>query len=185
LETYELTFEETIAGGYIKLKEVEQSSDGKKFAIVYNDDGKFYLRTFGKVTRSADEIKSEETDLNALIDINDYTMCNADFSDPFVTCTFISDDRIFISLFYSYAYTHYHFIYDLTTRKLVGNFDKMVLTCTIKNFPYKSFYNPEKNEVYTYYRQGQAFIVDAADCSKWSYNRMTEMDIGQMYLIYN
>ena len=70
-------------------------------------------------------------------------------------------------------------------RKLVGKEDKMVLKCTIKNFPYKSFYNPEKNEVYTYYRQGQAFIVDAADCSKWSYNRMTEMDIGQMYLIYN
>lgn len=39
LETYELTFEECIKGTYIKLKDVEQAADGKKFAIVYNDDG--------------------------------------------------------------------------------------------------------------------------------------------------
>jgi hypothetical protein len=51
LETYDLTFEEKIGGGadqYIKLKEVEQSPDGKKYAICYNDDGKFFLRSFGK-----------------------------------------------------------------------------------------------------------------------------------------
>ena len=55
LESYELTFEEKIGGGadqYIKLKEVEQSPDGKKFAVVYNDDGKFFMRTFHKETRT-------------------------------------------------------------------------------------------------------------------------------------
>ena len=59
LESYNMTFEEKVGGGddqYIKLKEVEQSSDGKKYAICYNDDGKFYLRTFAKVTRTEDEI---------------------------------------------------------------------------------------------------------------------------------
>ena len=57
LETYKTTFEETISGGYIKLKEVEQTSDGKNYAIVFNDDGKFFLRTFSKITRTEDEIK--------------------------------------------------------------------------------------------------------------------------------
>jgi hypothetical protein len=47
-----MTFEEKIAGTYIKLKEVEQNFNGSKFAIVYNDDGVFYLRTFGKQNRS-------------------------------------------------------------------------------------------------------------------------------------
>ena len=59
LESYEMTFEEKIGGGpdqYIKLKEVEQSFNGKKYAIVYNDDGKFYIRSFFKQTRSEDEI---------------------------------------------------------------------------------------------------------------------------------
>jgi len=49
------TFEERVGGGpdsYIKLKEVEQSSNGKKFAVCYNDDGIFYLRTFNKETRT-------------------------------------------------------------------------------------------------------------------------------------
>jgi hypothetical protein len=49
------TFEERVGGGldsYIKLKEVEQSSNGKKFAVCYNDDGLFYLRTFNKETRT-------------------------------------------------------------------------------------------------------------------------------------
>jgi hypothetical protein len=56
LESYEMTFEEKIGGQpnqYIKLKEVEQAPDGKKYAICYNDDGKFFMRTFGKVTRTA------------------------------------------------------------------------------------------------------------------------------------
>ena len=51
LESYELTFEEKIGGGdkdYIKLKEVEQSSSGKHYAIVYFNDGKFFLRNFGR-----------------------------------------------------------------------------------------------------------------------------------------
>lgn len=50
-DSIEHTFEERIGGhtdAYIKLKEVEQSSNGKKYAIVYNDDGIFYLRTFTK-----------------------------------------------------------------------------------------------------------------------------------------
>lgn len=28
------------------------------------------------------------------------------------------------------------------------------------NFPYQAFYNPDLNEVYQFYRQGQAFIID-------------------------
>ena len=60
LDTKKLTFEEFISGlsakcgqeaqeAYIKLSEVEQFEDGSKYAIVYNNDGIFYLRTFGKI----------------------------------------------------------------------------------------------------------------------------------------
>ena len=55
LTTNELTFEEQIGGGatdYIKLKEVEQNSTGNKYAIAYNNDGRFYMRTFGAQTRT-------------------------------------------------------------------------------------------------------------------------------------
>lgn len=59
------------------------------------------------------------------------------------------------------------------------------LECTKKNFPQRCFYNDERNEVYSFYRQGQAFIVDADDASKYTFDRMTEFDLGQMFLIYN
>ena len=55
LDTYQLEFEEKIGGDesqFIKCKEVEQSGDGSRFAVVYNDDGKFFLRTFGRTTRT-------------------------------------------------------------------------------------------------------------------------------------
>ena len=55
LEEYALTFEEKIGGGpnsYIKFKLVEQNSTGKQFAALYNDDGIWHLRTFGKKSRS-------------------------------------------------------------------------------------------------------------------------------------
>lgn len=55
LESYKMTFEERIGGNadqYIKLKEVEQNATGKKYAVVYNDDGVFFLRTFGKESRT-------------------------------------------------------------------------------------------------------------------------------------
>lgn len=58
LETYELTFEEKICGSCLKVKEVEQRADGKHFAVVFNDDGLFYLRTFGKVSRNEVQIKN-------------------------------------------------------------------------------------------------------------------------------
>lgn len=50
LDTQDLCFEEVIGGDpkqHIKAEEIAQNDDGTKYAIVYNDDGKFRLRTFG------------------------------------------------------------------------------------------------------------------------------------------
>ena len=60
-----------------------------------------------------------------------------------------------------------------------------VLDCSKKNFPYKSFYNDEKDEIYTFYRQGQCFIIKGNNSEEFRYDRMTDMDLGQMYLVYN
>lgn len=121
LESYKMTFEEKIGGdpkSYIKLKEVEQSADGKKYAIVYNDDGVFFLRTFKKETRKDDEIQKDELNINKLLGLNNHTMCNQTFPDPFITCTFVSDDLIFINLFLNADFKHIHFLYDLKNRKI-------------------------------------------------------------------
>ena len=40
-------FYEKIEGEYIKIQEVAQAPSGKNFAVVFNDCGRFRLRTFG------------------------------------------------------------------------------------------------------------------------------------------
>jgi|DEB0MinimDraft_12_1074336.scaffolds.fasta_scaffold06711_2 hypothetical protein len=79
-------------------------------------------------------------------------MCNQSFPDPFITCTFINNDRVFVNLFQNYDMKHYHFIYDTKARAVVGKVAERTLECTKKNFPYKCFYNDEKNEIYAFYR---------------------------------
>jgi hypothetical protein len=196
LSTYDLAFEEQIGGqddDYIKLKEVEQNNKGDKFAMVYFNDGLFKLRTFEidseKVTRDEKEIKDNELDINNLLKLNNWTMAISGFPDPYITCCFIDNDRLFIDLFYNYDLTHIHFVYDIKQKKVLGEVVKMQLDCSQKNFPYKCFYNDEKKEIYSFYRQGHTFkvMLKEDDPKSWTYQyeKMTDMDLGQMYLVYN
>lgn len=120
LTTQEMLFEEKISGDYIKVKEVEQNSKGKGFAVVYIDDGKFRLRTFGRESRTQLEIKASEVKINEMFGLDDYTMPNDDFSDPFITCCFITDDKVFVNFFHSATLMHYHFVWDIKNRRVIG-----------------------------------------------------------------
>lgn len=104
LESYKQVFEEKIGGNqgdYIKLKEIEQNSSGKKYALVYFNDGVFYLRTFERTERSDEEIKVNEFEINKFLEIDNYTMVYPGFPDPSITCTFISDDKLFVNLYHN------------------------------------------------------------------------------------
>ena len=41
---------------YIKIKSIELCNDEERYATIYNNDGVFFLRTFGKVNRTDEEI---------------------------------------------------------------------------------------------------------------------------------
>ena len=66
------------------------------FAIVYFDDGNFRLRYFNNVTRSESQIKESEVDINKLLKLDNWTMVNEEFPDPFINCCFISESKIFL-----------------------------------------------------------------------------------------
>jgi len=68
---------------------------------------------------------------------------------------------------------------------MIGKPVSTPLGSSIKNFPYKCFYSEEKGEIYSFYRQGYAFIINPKDPSKYDLQRMTEKDLGSMYLIYD
>lgn len=59
------------------------------------------------------------------------------------------------------------------------------LDCSIKNFPYKSFYNPDKAQIYSFYRQGEAFIINPDEPGEYKFEKMTDQPLGQMVLVYN
>ena len=70
-----------------------------------------------------------------------------------------------------YTLTHHHFIYDTEKRQAIGEKVSFTLECSKKNFPYKCFYNDEKQEVYSFYRQGHSLKVKIEDENpeKWTY----------------
>lgn len=190
LDTGEMCFEELIGGDpsqYIKANEVIQNDDGTRYAIVYFDDGKFRLRVFGNKQRTKKQIENSEVKINEIICLDDNTMCNDEFPNPFITCCFLYDNLIFVTFFHNYSQTHYHFIYNCMSKKFIGDADgylvSMKMDCSSKNFPLKCFFNAEKNQIYSFYRQGQVFVIDADDLTKYRYERMTDLDLGQMVLI--
>jgi hypothetical protein len=124
------------------------------------DDGKFRIRNFTKTQRgSQKEIEDEDVKINELIGLDDYTMPNAGFEDPFITCCFIQDHLIFVNFFHNYSLTHYHFIWDKLRKQMIGDQDGKPIMfkfpeedSNMKNFPYKCFYNDERNEIFSFYR---------------------------------
>ena len=56
------------------------------------------------------------------------------------------------------------------------------MKCNNKNFPYKSFYSQENHEIYCFYRQGQAFIINPDKISHFRYETITDKDLGDMVL---
>jgi hypothetical protein len=56
----------------------------------------------------------QDFEFNSKLGINDFTEPNRSNPDPFITCTFITRDLIFVNLYNNYidSLEHYHFIYD-------------------------------------------------------------------------
>jgi hypothetical protein len=88
------------------------------FACAYLDDGHFFLRTFGSKTRTRKEIEENELDINSELGLNNHTMPINNFPDPFITCTFVNDEIIFVNLFHNATKIHYHFFFNIKTRKI-------------------------------------------------------------------
>ena len=180
-------FEESFNGNYVKMKEVEQNASGNKFVVTYFDDGVFMMRSFGKEERTPEQIKASEVNLNDMLGLDAWTMAVTNFPDPFITCCFISNDIIFINLYHNHLMKHFHFFYNIDQKKLVGKVIdfKLGMESSKKNFPYKCFYNDVEDEVYSFYRQGHALTIQPNDASKYTLQKITDQDLGQMFLVFN
>ena len=126
--------------------------------------------------------------------------------DPFITCAFINDKRIAVAMFYNYKNLHIHFIYNHEKHDIEGEPEKVKMKCSSMNFPWKTFYNPEDEDIYCFYRHGQVITINAANSNRiqkamsrndldnkgpktkldvYKIEQMTDKDLGQMFLINN
>ena len=87
------------------------------------------------------------------------------FNEPYACCCFVDDSTVFISLFHNFSMKHYHFLLDIETKQVVGDVVSMEMENLKKNYPIKCFYNKDKEQIYTLYRQGESFIIDRNDVS--------------------
>ena len=117
IDTKQIVFEEQILGTYVKIKELEQTDDAQLFAAAFIDDGAFKIRTFRKSTRSQAEIEEEELNLNEELELNGKTDVVFSLPDPFITCTFVGNDLLFVNLFETHTGSHHHFFYHLKVRQ--------------------------------------------------------------------
>lgn len=117
METYDELFNEEIGGNkkdFIKCKEIEQHSSGTLYAIAYNNDGIFKIRVFGKPKRDIVDIEADEINVNELLSLNNFTICNQTSFDPFINVIFIDEDKLYVCLFQNLQYTHWHFYYSIS-----------------------------------------------------------------------
>jgi len=116
------------------------------------DDGKFRIRTFGEVARATEaEIAENELDVNKELGLNDHTMPIDNFPDPFITCTFVTNELIYANLYHTTTTTHHCFIWNWKTKE-VSSHQAIKMDSNNQNFPYKCFYCADENEVYAFYR---------------------------------
>lgn len=111
-------------------------------------------------------------------------MANENFSDPYISCCFFNDDLLFVDLFHNYDFINWHFVFDTNSNTIVGPIIKHKMDFeSKKNFPWNCFYSDENKELYVFFRHGDSMIINCENICEYTVHRMTDMDLGQMFLV--
>lgn len=89
-----------------------------------------------------------------MLGIDDSTMPNDGFSDPYIVASFIDNNRIFVSFYHNMTDTHFHLIYNISNRFSYKPIRFKIPLTSEENFPVDCFYNEGLQEAYVFYRQG-------------------------------
>jgi hypothetical protein len=126
-----------------------------------------------------------EININMELSLDDSTRPVGGLPDPMMNTVFTDSSNIFINVFHTKTLTMWHFSYNFLQKKIIGDPVKTQLEyCTI-NFPFKSFYDDDKDRVYIFYRQGQSYTVSPKRPNKILKQQIWDYDLGQMYLVNN
>ena len=106
--------------------------------------------------------------------------------EPLITTCFIGVRKVFIQVYHRMERKQYHFIYSYEEKKVLSTIMvNEIKDCSELNFPVKSFYSSITNCVYTFYRQGQCFTINASEPSECKFEQLPLNDMGTMYLLFD
>lgn len=94
-----------VKGSFINAKQVNQNHQSV-FNIAFFDSGKFFVMIFdlnGEICR---------INVNELLEIDESTKLINGSREPLITCCFLTEGKIFVSLFHNSTLKNWFFIYD-------------------------------------------------------------------------
>lgn len=65
-------------------------------------------------------------------------------------------------------------MFDIKEMCVIGELIEIKMETNGKNFPFKCFYNDDRNEVYVFYRQGEALTINPNKPSEFTLNKITD-----------
>lgn len=86
-----------IKGTYLRMNEIQQSNDAKKFALAYSDNGEFFIKIFNQLGLILLELNVSE-----ILGIDCGSKPILGIFNPLVTCCFLPHDRLFICVYHRY-----------------------------------------------------------------------------------
>lgn len=188
LNSFQQKWSKVIEGTYIKMKEIEQSDDGEIMAVCYQDDGVFHIL----VMTTAGEL-IEDVNVSKMLHLDKKSKPVEGFWEPLITCAFIPANpqnpklgsNIMVCVYHRFEQKQYHFAYSVQEKQMLGEARVgEIKDSTYLNFPVKSFYSAAYNACYTFYRQGHAFTMDAQEPKNCHCEKITDADLGSMYLLF-
>ena len=181
LITYDRIFDVSFAGEYIKLNIIEQNEKGDLFAIAYQDNGQFFVRVLDNTGAQKCEL-----DVSNIVKLDTESKPISGQEEPMITCAFIPNEDLFISVYHRRLKKQIHFTYSWKQNKVLSELVGTIMTNSSgRNFPIKSFYSTVTKNCHTFYRQGHGFTCEAADPENCWTEKVTDKDMGQMYLLFD
>lgn len=86
LKDHTMKFEKTFEGEYLRMNLVDQDITGQKFAVSYQDNGRFKIAMFTQQGEDIDHI-----DVNDILDLDTESKALSGFYEPLITVFFVPD----------------------------------------------------------------------------------------------
>lgn len=180
LQTFSEVCHFEIRGTWVVMNDIDQNDAGDTMCVPYSDNGALYIKIF---TAGGEELAN--LDMNAVFGMDQESKPIVGFYQPMLTACFVKDDDLFLQGFHRLTGRHYVVLYSYKTRQFLQEMQTLDIPGTTKlNFPLRSFYSSELDEVYTFYRQGDAVCQQGHVNAKARVEKITNADLGQMVLVY-